>query len=105
MLDTSKFFEAFDKAGFLKPALWTPSSGLPGAGIQQSAQVRYRQPSADVLAGDAFAEAYSISYPSTVFPGLRRGETVTVDGVQFKLREDPRRELDGSRCLAQLSKF
>jgi hypothetical protein len=104
MITTDKFFEAFDKAGFLKPALWTPSVGLPGAGVQQSAQVRYSSPSQVVLAGDAMATDHSIQYPSGVFPGLRRGEAVTVDGVAFNVREDPAPGLDGSRLTALLEK-
>lgn len=104
MLTTEKFFESFDKAGFLKTALWTPSGSLPGAGVLQSAKVRYSAPSQAVLAGDAVATDYSIQYPASVFPGLRRGEALTVDGISFRVREDPAAELDGSRVMALLEK-
>jgi hypothetical protein len=104
MITTDAFFAAFDRAGFLKAALWTPSAGLPGAGVQQSAQVRYTAPTQTVLAGDAFATDYAMRYPAGTFPGLKRGETVTVDGVAFRVREDPASDLDGTRLAVPLEK-
>jgi hypothetical protein len=110
MLDTSKFFEAFDKAGFLKTALWTPSTG----GAQQSAQVRYHAPTLDALSSEVKSVDYSINYPSALLPGLKRGEVITLngiivggivlDGVQFTVRENPESQLDGSRLEAKLRK-
>jgi hypothetical protein len=100
MLDTSKFFEAFDRAGFLKTALWTPSAG----GAQQSAQVRYRAPTQDALSGGAKSVEYSINYPATLLVGLKRNETITVAGVQFIVRENPESQLDGTRYEALLKK-
>jgi hypothetical protein len=100
MLDTPKFFEAFDKAGFLKTVLWTPSIGGP----QQSEQVRYRAPTQDALSGDTKSVDYSINYPATVLVGLKRGEAISVDGVQFIVRENPESQLDGTRFEAWLKK-
>jgi len=104
MITTEKFFEAFDKAGFLKPALWTPSPGLPGAGVEQEAQVRFYGPTSTIEAGNAFATDPAIRYPASVFPDLQRGEILTVGGTQYAVREDPRSELDGSQRFALLSK-
>jgi hypothetical protein len=104
MLDTSKFYESFDKAGFLTTALWTPSAGLPGAGIQQSAQVRFKAPNRDALAGEFSVTDHTIKYPSTVLTGLKRGETLTVGGIAFKVREGPQSELDGTVLQAFLAK-
>ena len=104
MITTEKFFEAFDKAGFLKPALWTPSPGLPGAGVQQAAQVRFYGPTSAIEAGMTFATDPAIRYPASVFPSLQRGEVLVVGDVQYAVREDPRSELDGSVRLALLSK-
>lgn len=104
MLNTDKFFESFDKAGFLKPVLWTPSSGLPGAGVLQSAKARFRAPTRDVLQGEASANEYSIEYASTALVGLRRGESITVDGIAYKVREDPDAQLDGTRLRAALTR-
>lgn len=104
MIDTATFYESFDKAGFLKTALWTPSVGLPGAGVQQSAQVRFRAPSRDALAGEFSVTDYTIKYPSTVLIGLKRGEALTVDGASYKVREGPHSLLDGSAFEAFLAK-
>jgi hypothetical protein len=100
MQTTEQFFEDAKKAGFTKPALWTPSAG----GAQQSYDVVYRAPTEEILAGQAKATDRAITYPASIFPGLKRGEVVNVDGVDYKLREDPGSELDGSRFKALLSK-
>lgn len=100
MLDTSKFFEAFDKAGFLKTALWTPSTG----GAQQDPRVRYKAPTRDALSGETKTIDYSINYPSTVLIGLKRGEVITIDNMQFTVRENPESQLDGTRFEALLKK-
>jgi len=104
MLDTSRFYESFDKAGFLKPALWTPSVGLPGAGVQQTAKVRFKAPGRDVLAGSANVTDYSIRYPSSVLAGLKRGEVLTIEGQNYTVREGPHPLLDGSELEAFLAK-
>jgi hypothetical protein len=45
MLTSDKFFESFDKAGFLKPASWTPSfGGGPFTGEGAAAHARRRDP-------------------------------------------------------------
>lgn len=100
MLSTEGFFEVAQRAGMLKAVSWTPSAG----GAAQTADAFFRAPAEDVLAGSAFTPEYSISYPATKLTGLLRGETVTVDGASYKVREDPRTELDGSRLRALLSK-
>lgn len=104
MLATNKFFESFNKAGFLSTALWTPSAGLPGAGVQQSAQVRFKAPTRDILGGDASTTDYTISYPATLFPGLKRGETLTIAAASYTVRENPHKQLDGSRLEAPLTR-
>ena len=100
MRSTEQFFAAFDRAGILKTALWTPSAG----GAQKSAQVRYRAPTQDALSSEVKSVDYSIEYPATVLVGLKRGETITVNGMQFTVRENPESQLDGSRLEAKLRK-
>jgi hypothetical protein len=108
MLTTAQFFEAFEAAGFLKLAAWTPSAGA-GGGPEQTAQVRYKSPTHDALAGAVQNNEYSITYPSTKFIGLARAEVVSVTtdaGVlRFTVREDPHLELDGTRKMAPLSRI
>lgn len=104
MLSTQEFFDAFADAGFLKEAAWTPTVGLPGAGVEQKVKGCFRSPTVDNLGGDAFSTDYSFQYPAGLFPGLVRGQVLTIEGQAYKLREDPHVELDGSRLLALLEK-
>lgn len=98
MIPTDEFFEGFEQAGMTRPASWTPSTG----GDPRTAQVLFRAPTEDALAGEAQSTNYSIRYPATKLVGLKRFETITVSGVQYKVREEPRSELDGTRMVAFL---
>ena len=100
MLSTESFFAAAKLAGMLKPVSWTPSGG----GAAQTVDACFTQPARDVLSGEAFTVDPTISYPAAQLAGLKRGETVTVDGVAYKVREDPRTELDGSRVSVPLAR-
>jgi len=100
MLTTEKFYQSFDKAGFLKTALWVPSSGGPA----QEARVRFRAPSDNVLAGDQASTDYGITYPASVLAGLKRLEVLTIDGQQYTVRESPISRKDGSELEAKLRK-
>ena len=109
METAEQFYEAFGEAGFLKSATWTPLNGA--AAITR--QVRFRAPTRELLGGDAFDNDYTVEYPATHFPGLKRGEVLAivsdpvnalVDG-NYRLRQDPRSELDGSVHRAFLEKF
>ncbi len=104
MLPTTEFFDAFAAAGFLKEASWTPTVGMPGAGVEQKVMGRYRAPSVDVLGADAFATDHTFQYPAGLLPGIVRGQVLTIEGQDYKLREDPRSELDGSRFVLVLEK-
>jgi hypothetical protein len=98
MLATDKFYESFDRVGFLKEAVWKPAAG----GIAQSAKVRFRAPTENVLAGEMLSTDYSVRYPSAKFPGLKRDEVLTIDGFKYAVREGPRSQLDGSEMEAKL---
>lgn len=98
MLSTVDFFAAAARAGMTRVVTWTPSGG----GSEQTADVYFREPVRDVLSGEAFSSDPMISYPATQLTGLIRGETLSVAGVNYKVREDPRSELDGSRYTALL---
>jgi hypothetical protein len=100
MLTTEQFFAAFDKAGFLKIAFWSPSAG----GAVHTPKVRFKAPTQDALSGDVTSIDYSIEYPATVLVGLKRGEVLTIDGVQYTVRENPESQLDGTRFEAKLRK-
>lgn len=100
MLTTEQFFEYAEAAGMTVPASWAPSGG----GATQTADVIFKAPSHDVLAGGAFATDPSIQYAAVDLVGLKRGETVTVNGSTYKVREDPQSELDGTRMKVPLTR-
>lgn len=101
MQTTEQFFAASKRAGMTRTVLWTPSAG----GAEQSADALFRDVSEEVLGSAAFAYDVSISYPVTKLVGLKRGESITVDGVAFKVREDPRSDIgNGTRMKATLAR-
>jgi hypothetical protein len=99
MLTSSEFFEAFDEAGFLKLASWTPSGG----GTTKEAQVRYRGPSTDILGDAVRATDHEITYVTDQLPGLAEGERLVIDGETYRVRQKPERQLDGSISRADLA--
>lgn len=100
-MDTSdEFFEAFDEAGFLKPASWTPSGG----GGPYAPKVRYRAPSTVVLDGGLRTVDHEIEFVTAQLPGLAEGEQITVDGVLFRVRQKPEQLLDGTVSRAELAR-
>jgi hypothetical protein len=101
MITAEQFYASFDKADFLKTALWTPAGG----GAAQSKQVRFRSPTEEALSGQALVTDYSIEYPASAFtPGVKRGDKITVEGVDYAAREDPRKRFDGSVLRVLLKK-
>lgn len=100
MLTTEQFYASFDKAGFLKTALWKPSSGAAA----QSPRVRFKAPTDHALGGEALSTDYSITYPASVLIGLKRGEVVTIDGQDYTVREGPSSNKDGTELEAKLRK-
>ena len=100
MISTDKFYESFDRAGFLTEAVWKPSAGGPA----QSSKVRFRSPTDSVLGGEVLATDYSIRYPAVKFVGLKRDEILTIKGFKYAVRESPASNLDGSVMDAKLTR-
>ena len=67
----------FDPAGFGLAASW-------GA---YSANVVLDMPAEDVLGGRASSVEYLATLPSTSFPGIARGASVTIGGSTYQVRE------------------
>ena len=76
-------YEAADRAGLLKEALWNPSDGSDSV----SAKVDFRAPDETVLDGLALSADYAIHYPASKLVGLASGETLTIDGQAYRVRE------------------
>lgn len=100
MKTSESFFASFQKAGFLKPASWTPSFG----GGPFTANVRFTMPDYELVNGEVQIADYAIRYPTSQLPGLKEGEVITVSGVAYKVRTAPKRILDGTVTRAELKK-
>lgn len=81
--DLSLFFDA---DGFAVTASWGAST----------AQVLMRQPTEDILGGRAQSNEYELTMPAAEFAGINRGDTLTIAGVSYRLREKPRLVGDGA---------
>jgi hypothetical protein len=95
--DMSVFFNA---AEFAVGATFVPAAG--GAAV--SAQVILDMPTSEFLGGDVHSDEYQITYPAAALPGLRKGDNGVVDGVAYRLRENPRLLADGRLRAALLTK-
>jgi hypothetical protein len=93
-------YEAADRAGFLKEAVWIPSDGSESV----SAKVDFRAPDQTVLDGLGLSTDYAIHYPASALVGLASGETLTIDGQTYRVRE-VRALSDGSEKRATLTKM
>lgn len=68
----------FDTAVFGTAVTW---GALTATGI-------FDAPAEDVVSGEVIGTDYSVTIPATVFPGIDRGETITVTGRgTFAVRE------------------
>lgn len=95
--DLSVFFSADE---FALEATFTPSAG----GADETAHVIFNSPTEDVFGGDTRSHEYEMKYPATSLPSIRKGDTGTIEGVQYKLRETPRMIADGRLKSAKLAK-
>lgn len=69
----------------------------------QSAQVLRDAPDEQWLAGAVQSREYAITYAATQLPGLKTGDTLTVDGVSYRVREVSALD-DGALMRATLTK-
>lgn len=81
--DLSVFFST---AEFAHQATW-------GA---QTAAVLLEQPTEDILGGRAQSNEYEVTMPAAQFAGINRGDTISISGVTYRLREKPRLIGDGA---------
>lgn len=95
--DLSFFFQLAD---FAVAATWTPFGG----GAQQSAQVLLDAPDLERLGDTVLSREYAITYAAGQLPGLKTGETLSVEGVSYTVREVAALD-DGALMRATLSKL
>lgn len=99
--DPSIFFPAFKAAGFLRSAAFSLAGGATYADVS----IGFTQPDVPAVTGLAQSREYEIEYETAAAPSLARGDAAVIDGVSYKLREDPRSQGDGHYSKVLLTRL
>ncbi len=94
--DTSRFFAAFERVGFLKEV--TVMTGDSAGVILQAG---YEEPTKVVLDGMVSTSDYRIEYEAAA-ASLKRGDTVLIGAITFRLKQKPSAGRDGAFSAAFL---
>jgi hypothetical protein len=94
---TEQVFAAAANAGFLKPCNWYSSWG------SQSGLVAFKANDETVLHDLALSLSTQISFPATVFVGIKRGDRLVIDGQSYRAK-DVRVVADGSQIHVEVAK-
>lgn len=94
--DPSVFWPAFKQAGMLDVATY---QGPIGPALDFD--VGFKRPDQVVLDGMVHTTDYSIEYMASAVE-LKRGFIITVEGVQYKVRQTPKANGDGEFVTALL---
>lgn len=70
----------------------------------ETVAVHFVQPDEDLLGDTVRSRQYLMRYPASAFPGLARGDTVTIVGATYTVRDEPRLLRHGRDLEAELSK-
>jgi hypothetical protein len=95
-----RLYTAAARAGLLKEATWIPAEGAE----PETAAVDFRAPDETVLDGLGLSTDYAIRYPASVLVGLTQGDTVTLEGQIYRVRE-VRAVGDGTEKRASLTRL
>lgn len=91
-------------ADFSDPVSWTPSHG----GAVVSGKMIFDQPAEEIDGGRVISRSYVVTFETAAWPGLLRGEPLTIGGsgggAVYKLRHDPLPEGDAVFSTVHLSK-
>jgi len=91
---------AAEHAGLLQAAIWSPGNGDPPVTVK----VDFQATDEAVLDSLALSADYAIRYPAKRFANLVVGETLTINGQAYRIREI--RSLgDGSEKRTTLSRL
>jgi hypothetical protein len=96
--DASIFWSAFSVVGLLTNAEYRPAGG-PVVPFK----VGFKRPDQIVLDGIVHSTDYSIEYQSADI-ALKRDDVVEILGAQYRVRQSPMAQGDGTFMLAQLEK-
>jgi len=95
-----ELYAAAEQAGLLREAVWSPTGG----GAVVTAKVGFRAPDENILDGLGLSTDYAITYPASNLVGLAAGDTLTLDGFAYRVREI-RAIADGSEKRATLTRL
>ncbi|MDP2430564.1 MAG: hypothetical protein Q8O33_00875 [Pseudomonadota bacterium] len=81
MIAVETLYDAAARSGLLQEAIWVPDTGPVVA-----TWVEFRAPDASILDGIGMSTDYAMRYPATWLVGLKRGDTLKIGGVTYRIR-------------------
>ena len=94
----ARVYESAASAGLLKRCVWVQNHAMP-----LTHMVGLRAPDDSVLDYLTRSKETTISYPSTIFIGLKAGELLELEGQRFSVREI-KAVGDGAELRARLTR-
>jgi len=79
----AEFLRSFERSGFMVDATWTPSGG----GSAVTFQALYQDAQSEVRFGMVTADEPVITFEQSYCPLLTNGDSVSIGGVSFKVRD------------------
>lgn len=79
-------------------------SYTPLAGTASVGRAIFDQPGMTLIGGEVLATDYSLRYPATTFPNVKRGDAFGIGGVNYTARENAQPLIDGAEHTVPLAK-
>lgn len=95
---------ASDAATFLvdfgTSVVWTSSLATP----KPLGLMLFDQPDTDIQSGEVVSREYQVTFEAAAWPGLKRGDVLSINGGSFTLRANPHLGEDGVFSKVMLTK-
>lgn len=79
----AEFLRSFERSGFMVDATWAPAGG----GAPVTFKALYQDAQSDVRFGMVTADEPVITFETSYCPALTNGDTVSIAGVPYKVRD------------------
>lgn len=79
----AEFLRSFERSGFMVDATWTPAGG----GSPVTFKALYQDAQSEVRFGMVTADEPVITFEAAYCPALTNGDTVSIGGVSYKVRD------------------
>lgn len=76
----------------------------PVTGHTHNAKVILDSPTEEIFGGESNSDEYTMTYIPAELPGLRKGNSIRVDNVDYRVRGEPKMISDGRLKTAVLTK-